>query len=103
MTLARSRVEAKYLDGRPVLFPAAVRAWSEQLEQTERLAVMADRLSELDGVGPSPADDPEAFEARIEQLVADHVEPALVKALDESGEGRRAASIAMRWLGPKLG
>jgi hypothetical protein len=31
------------------------------------------------------------------------VEPARVKALDELGEGRRAMSIAMRWLEPKLG
>jgi hypothetical protein len=31
------------------------------------------------------------------------VEPARVKALDEMGDGRRAASIAMRWLAPKLG
>jgi hypothetical protein len=35
--------------------------------------------------------------------VADHVEPARVKALDDMGEGRRAVSIAMRWLAPKLG
>jgi hypothetical protein len=41
--------------------------------------------------------------ARVEQLVADHVEPARVKALDEIGEGRRAASVAMRWLAPKQG
>ena len=84
-------------------FRPAVRAWAEQLERTERLAVMAERLSELDGVDPSPPDEPAAFEARVEQLVADHVEPARVKALDELGEGRRAMSITMRWLEPKLG
>jgi hypothetical protein len=103
MAVARSRVEAEYFDGRAVLFPAAVRAWSEQLEGTEQLAVMAERLSELDGVDPPSLDDPAAFEARIDELVADHVEPARVKAFDELGEGRRAMSIAMRWLDPKFG
>jgi hypothetical protein len=39
----------------------------------------------------------------VGELIADHVEPARVKALDEMGEGRRAVSIAMAWLEPKLG
>jgi hypothetical protein len=43
------------------------------------------------------------FETRVGELIADHVEPARVKALDEMGEGRRAVSIAMAWLEPKLG
>jgi hypothetical protein len=102
LELARSRVEATYFDGQPVLFPATVRAWAEQLERTEHLAVMAVRLAELDGLDPSLPDDPDAFEARVEQLVADHVEPARLKAFDEMGEGQRAMSVAMRWLGPKL-
>jgi hypothetical protein len=37
------------------------------------------------------------------KLMADHVEPARVKALVEMGEGRRAVSVAMAWLAPKLG
>jgi hypothetical protein len=61
------------------------------------------RLAEFEGLPPLPADDPEVFEARVSELVADHVEPARVKALDELGEGRRAVSIAMAWLEPKLG
>ncbi len=103
MALARSRIEARYFDGRPVLFPAAVRAWVEQLERAEQLAVMAERLAELDGLDPSPPDDPDAFESRVEQLVADHVEAARLKAFDEMGEGHRALAVAMRWLGPTLG
>jgi hypothetical protein len=103
MELARTRVEATYFEGRSLLFPATVRACAEQLERTERLAVMAERLAELDGLEPSPPDDPDAFAARVEQLVADHVEPARLKAFDEMGEGQRAMSVAMRWLGPKLG
>jgi hypothetical protein len=50
--LARSRVEATYFDGQPELFPATVRAWAEQLERTEHLAVMAERPAELDGLDP---------------------------------------------------
>jgi hypothetical protein len=103
MALARSRVEAKYFDGRPVLFPATVRAWAEQLERTEQLAAFAERLAELDGLDPSAHEDPDAFAARVEQFVADHVEPARVKALDELGEGAQAMAIAMRWLTPTLG
>ncbi len=36
---------------------------------------------------PAPAHDRVAFEARVGLLLADHVEPARVKALDETGEG----------------
>jgi hypothetical protein len=43
-----------------------------------------------------------AFEARVAQLVADHVEPARSKAYDELGDGHRALGIAVRWLRPKL-
>ena len=100
---ARSRVEARYFDGTGVLFPAQVRDWAEQLERTERIATSTAYLAELDGLGPPPPDDPEAFEARVGRLVADHVEPALVKAHDEMGDGRRAVSVAMRWLAPTLG
>jgi hypothetical protein len=61
------------------------------------------RLAELEGLPSSPPDDPEVFEALVSELTADHVEPARVKALDEIGEGRRAVSVAMAWLEPKLG
>jgi hypothetical protein len=46
-------------------------------------------------------DDPGAYEERIDHLVADQIEPARVKALDELGEGRRAMSVAMRLVGPR--
>jgi hypothetical protein len=100
---ARSRVEAKYLDGHSALFQATIRDWAEQFERIETLAGLAERLAELDGLDPSPPEDPEAVAARVDQLVDDLVELARVKALDEMGEGRRAISIAMRWLAPKLG
>jgi hypothetical protein len=100
---ARERVEARYLDGYPALFPATVRSWLGQRERTDGLAEITVRLAELEGLAPVPADDPEAFEARVGELIADHVEPARVKALDEMGEGRRAVAVAMAWLAPKLG
>ncbi|MDR3635097.1 MAG: hypothetical protein P4L84_14930 [Isosphaeraceae bacterium] len=100
---ARKRVETRYLDGYPALFPATVRTWTEQRERTDTLAEITVRLAELEGLAPMPANDPDTFEARVGELIADHVEPARVKALDEMGEGRRAVSIAMAWLEPKLG
>ena len=100
---ARSRVEAKYLDGHPALFPATIRDWAEQLERIATLTGLAERLAELDGLDPSPPTDDEGSADQVDQLVDDLVEPARVKALDEMGEGRRTISIAMRWLEPTLG
>jgi hypothetical protein len=100
---ARKHVEARYLDGYPALFPATVRSWGEQRERTDGLATITVQLAEIEGLAPQPVDDSDAFEARVSELIADHVEPARVKALDEMGDGRRAVSIAMAWLEPKLG
>lgn len=100
---ARARVEARYLGGHPALFPATARSWTEQRERTDALADITVRLAELEGLPSLPPDDPEAFETRVSEVVADQVEPARVKALDEIGEGHRAVSIAMAWLQPKLG
>jgi hypothetical protein len=51
---------------------------------------------------PLTDDDPTAIEARVAQLVADNVEHARLKAYDELGDGRRALTIAVRWLRPKV-
>lgn len=99
---ARGRVEARFLDGAPALFPAGRRAWEEQRTQSETMAVIALRLAELDGYDPPPPDDAAAVEARVAELVADHVEPARSTAYDELGDGRRAVAVATRWLRPKL-
>jgi hypothetical protein len=66
------------------------------------MAVIALRLAELDRFDPPPPDDPAAVEARVAQLVADHVEPARSTAYNELGDGRRAVIVATRWLRPKL-
>ena len=98
---ARSRVEARFLDNAPAVFPAGQRAWDEQRHQSKTVAVLALRIAELDGHAEPAAEDAAAFEARIERLVADHVEPARSTAHSELGDGRRAAAIAARWLGPE--
>ena len=60
-------------------------------------------MEAADGISSTEPADTFAIETRADALVADLVEPAQVKALDEMGEGRRAASIALRWLAPKAG
>ena len=102
METARGRVEERFLDGSPALFPAGLRRWVEQRTQTETMAVIALRLAELDGYDPPPPDDAVAVGARVAQLVADHVEPARSTAYNELGDGRRAMAVATRWLRPKL-
>ena len=62
---------------------------------------MAIRIAELDGFEEPPPDDADAFEARVEQLVADHVEPARSTAYNEIGDGRRAYAIATAWVRSK--
>jgi len=99
---ARSRVEATYLDGQASLFPGTLRRWAAQRERTTGLAALAVRLAELDGLTPPPAPDPVAFEARVSELVADHIEPARSETLDDLGDGRRAAAVARRWVESKL-
>jgi hypothetical protein len=103
LEIARQRVETKYLGGHPTLFRATVRTWSEQRERTEGLAAVTLRLAEFESPAPMPADDPDRLEALVAELMADHVEPARVKAYDDLGEGRRAVSVAMAWLEPRLG
>ena len=100
---ARSGVEAEYLGGQTVLFPDAISAWTAQVHQSEQMAVMAMRMAELDGA--PPLDETrycEPDEARVAACVADLVEPARIKALDELGDGRAAISRAIHWLGPKV-
>jgi hypothetical protein len=95
---ARSRVEARYLEGVAADFPAARRAWEQQRHDSKEAAVMAIRLCELDGVPPPLDDDAVAFEERIAVLAADLVEPAKSKTYNELGDGGRAHSIAIAWL-----
>ena len=95
---ARSLVESRYLDGHPALFPDGLQEWEGQVAATERLAVMAERLAELDGAPPASLDIEDAVAARVPAVMADLVEPAKVTALEKLGEGGRAIRIATGWL-----
>jgi hypothetical protein len=99
---ARTSVEARYLDGHAALFPELAARFENQLRTSQEVAASAVRAAELDGVGSAPPDDPVAFNARAEELVADLVEPAKAEALDKCGEGRRSFDIAAGWVRAKM-
>jgi len=99
---ARSSAERRYLDGHPALFPDGVDHWVERLRLAEELAVMADRIAELDGVPPAAPADPDALATRAAVLAADLVEPARAAALEKLDEGGQALTIATAWLRSKL-
>jgi hypothetical protein len=98
---ARSVVEERYLDGRVALFPDDRRDWAERLVLARDLAVMADRIAELDGLEPAAPISPEAMPARVAVLVADLVEPSRASTRDKLDEGRSALAIATSWLRSK--
>ena len=70
-------------------------SWSTK---AERLAVMVDRLAELEGLSPAEVDLPDVIEARTAAIPADLVEPAKVTPLEKLGEGERAIRIATAWV-----
>jgi hypothetical protein len=98
---ARSIAEQRYLGGHPTLFPEGLRLWEERLHQAQELAVIADRLAELDGVPPAEPWDPDAVSTRAAVIVTDLVEPARVTTLEKLDEGRQALTIATGWLRSK--
>lgn len=95
---ARSMAEQRFLDGHPTLFPEGLRLWEERLHEAQTLAVMADRLAELDGAQPAQPWNPDAVLERAETLFLDLVEPARVTTLEKLDEGRQALAIATGWL-----
>ena len=99
---ARTEVERSHLTSATALFPSAIREWEEQRRRTETVGVLAIGMVERGGDEPLPPDDVEAYDARVAQIVAAFVEPARSKAYHELGDGRRALSIAVGWLQPRL-
>jgi hypothetical protein len=79
------------------------RAWPEQVNQTQGLAVAAIRLGELDGLDPIAPEALEPTEERIERRVADLVGPARIKTYDAVGDGRRTLTAMVSWLRPRTG
>jgi hypothetical protein len=76
---ACAMVEQRYLDGHAALFPDVVEQWAERLRFAQELAVMAERLAELDGVPPADPADPDTVPTRAAVLVA---EPCRTRPLD---------------------
>jgi hypothetical protein len=99
---AVKHVEARYFDGHSILFPAIAENFARQTRGSQEIAVMADRLAELDGLLPFTPPSDEEVERSIAAKVADLVEPARSSALDKLGEDERAIGIAIAWLRPKL-
>jgi hypothetical protein len=99
---ARVTVETRYLQGHAALFPDLAGAFDDQIRRSQRLAEMAADMAEMDGVEPLPPDDRDAVAWRVDQLVADLVEPARSTALEKLGESRPALGIANTWLKTKL-
>jgi hypothetical protein len=99
---ARATVEARYLQGQAALFPDVAEAFDDQVRRSQQLAEMAADMAELDGVEPEERGEPAAPAWRVDQLVADLVEPARSTALEKLGEGSRALSIASDWLKTKF-
>jgi hypothetical protein len=99
---ARTRVEARYLEGHPALFTDIAVAFEVQLRTSQEIAASAWRAAELDGVEAAEPEDPDDITRRAGELVADLVEPAKSEALDKCGEGRQALDIAAGWVRAKI-
>jgi hypothetical protein len=84
------------------LFPDGIDQWSEQLRLNQELAVMAERIAELDGLPPAASTDPDIVARRAAVLAADLTEPARSSALEKLDEGLQAHRIATGWLRSKL-
>jgi hypothetical protein len=102
LAAAHRCVEARYLGGRTALFPETARLWTEQVAESQTLAAMAIRLAELDGYAPIDEDlQLVPSQARIEASIADLVEVARIKTLDDIGEGQAAIDRMRRWFASK--
>jgi hypothetical protein len=101
MEIARTTVEARYLDGDAALFPADGRRWEAQRKAAEELIVSAARRAERDGADPVPAPEG-ASPKEVDTLVAHLVEPARIRTLERLGDGLASHARAIRWLRPAL-
>jgi hypothetical protein len=98
---ACQRAEIEYLAGASSLFPDGVRRWDAVLHDMQYSAVLADRLVELDR-GQSIEDERTIPTVeRIGAWLADLVEVARIKTLDDLGEGPAAFDRTRRWLATK--
>lgn len=98
---ARQRAEIQYLAGASSLFPDCARRCDAILHDMQCTAVLADRLVELDGGQTIDAKRSIPTEERIDAYLADLVEVARIKTLDDVGAGSAAFDRTRRWLGAK--
>jgi len=100
---AREIAERRFLGGHTALFPATLRAWAEQLHDSQTSAVLALRLAELDGL-PDAAEERPGLppDGRVEQCVADLVEVPRIKTLSDLNEGPAAVRRMQAWYRPRV-
>jgi hypothetical protein len=98
LQVARQRAENQYPAGRACLFPDSARRWEAIVRDVEQGAMIADRLVELDGGSVTPDEESIPTEEQVEGCLADLVEVARIKTLDDLGEGHAAFARTRRWL-----
>ena len=99
--VARQRAETMYLAGSASLFPDAARRWDAVVHDMQKVAVIADSLVELDGWAVIEDEETIPTEEQVEACLADLVEVARIKTLDDLGEASAAFDRTRRWLGAK--
>jgi hypothetical protein len=98
---ARHRAQSQYLAGSAALFPDSARRWDATLHDMQQSAVIADRLVELDGGAATENEESIPGEEQVQECLADLVEVARIKTLDDLGEGGAAFDRTRRWLATK--
>jgi hypothetical protein len=102
LQVARHRAENLYLAGSASLFPDTARRWGAILRDMQQSAVIADRLVELDGGAAIADEETIPSEEQVEECLADLVEGARIKTLDDLGERQAAFERTRRWLVTKI-
>lgn len=100
---ARQCAESQYLAANASLFPDGARRWDAIVHDMQVAAVMADRLVELDGGPVTPNEDTIPTEEQVDGCLADLLEVAKIKTLDDLGDGVAAFDRTRRWLATKSG
>jgi hypothetical protein len=95
---ALERVAERYLDGRSVLLPGTDEAWQADLAASARLAAMALRIGELEGIDVGELSSG-PIEERTASLATRHVAIARTKTYDLVGDGPRLLVALRDWIG----
>jgi hypothetical protein len=101
LQVARQRAESMYLAVSASMFPDAARRWDAIVHDMQQVAVIADRPVELDGGRVTRNDETIPNEKQVEECLADLVEVARIKTLDDLGDGQAAFDRTRPWLATK--